>query len=222
MIKIDKLTYSKRRTIQLQINQMGELVVHAPLRCPMKTIERFITQKADWIEATQNKIRLRQEQNIPIYDNFQILLFGKPYNLVLVDGKKVEFKGSICCFPRVYCSKFNHYVMLNYKKLAKKYLLEKVEHYSKIMGKEPFKLRLSNTKTSWGSCNGRREVALNWRLMMVDETLIDYVVVHELAHLFQMNHSQMFWQVVESVLPNYKTLRNELKKNDYLLSLYRN
>ncbi len=222
MIKIDKLSYSHRRTIQLQINQAGELVVRAPLRCPMKTIEQFIAQKEDWIVATQAKILIRQEKNTPIYDNFQLLLFGKAYNIVLVDDKKIEFNGDICRFPRTYCNNFNHYVMLHYKKLAKRFMPNRVEFYSNIMGKSPLKLRFSNTKTSWGSCNGRQEVALNWRLMMVDELLIDYVIVHELSHLFQMNHSSKFWSVVESVLPNYKTLRNNLKKNDYLLSLYRN
>ena len=222
MINIDKLIYSKRHTIQLQITSVGGLVVRAPNRCPMKTIERFIIQKEAGISSAQAKIHARQEQMIPIYDNFQILLQGKTYQIVLCDNKKIEFSNNSCCFPRNYCARFNHYVMLHYKKLAKIYLTSRVEYFASLMQQYPTKLRFSNTKTSWGSCNSKREIALNWRLMMVDPSMSDYVIVHELSHLLQMNHSQKFWQIVQSVIPNYKIVREMLKRNDFLLSLYRN
>ena len=221
MVKINELIYSNRKTIQLQINNRGELVVRAPNKCPIKTIERFISQKEGWIIANQAKIHAREEKNSAIYDNFQIYLLGNIYDIVVCDIKHITFEESICKFPSQFCDKFSHFVMLHYKKLAKQFLPQRVEHFSAIIGQTPSKLRLSNTKGSWGACNGRREVSLNWRLMMVGEELIDYVVVHELSHLLQMNHSSKFWKIVESVLPNYKVARMKLKRNDYLLNLYR-
>ena len=97
----------------------------------------------------------------------------------------------------------------------------RVSYFANLMQVEPTKVRLSNARGCWGSCNSLGVISLNWRLIMVPHDLIDYVVVHELAHLLQMNHSSLFWNVVKSVLPDYQNRRKLLKKGDYLLSLYR-
>ena len=74
------------------------------------------------------------------------------------------------------------------------------------------RLFLSSARTRWGSCNAKREVRLNWRLIQAAQSTIDYVVVHELAHLIEMNHSRRFWRLVASVCPHYREACAELNR----------
>jgi predicted metal-dependent hydrolase len=73
-------------------------------------------------------------------------------------------------------------------------------------------LRLSRAKTQWGSCDMRGIVHLNWRLIQLSLSLVDYVVAHEMSHLIEMNHSSAFWKTVESIYPNYLVVREELRR----------
>lgn len=92
------------------------------------------------------------------------------------------------------------------------FLKERVHYYSKIMQLEFKELRLKKMKSRWGSCSSARVITLNKELTKVKSELIDYVVVHELAHLVHMNHSKAFHSLVEVYLPNAKSLRSELKR----------
>lgn len=100
---------------------------------------------------------------------------------------------------------------------ARSVFTRKVLHYSRLMGVTFNRITIREQKTRWGSCSTRRNLNFNWRLLLAPEEILDYVVVHELAHLKQMNHSKDFYAVVRSVLPNYKNLQNWLKKNGHLL-----
>lgn len=91
------------------------------------------------------------------------------------------------------------------------FLQERVHHFSKVMQLEFKELRLRKMKSRWGSCSSARVITLNSELTKVDAQLIDYVVVHELAHLVHMNHSKEFHSLVEQYLPNAKLLRKQLK-----------
>ena len=74
------------------------------------------------------------------------------------------------------------------------------------------RLLLSNARTRWGSCNAKREVRLNWRLIQASQPTVDYVVVHELAHLIEMNHSRRFWKLVALACPHYREACGELNR----------
>ena len=99
-----------------------------------------------------------------------------------------------------------------YKEKAKEILPKKAEYYACIMGVSFERITIRNQKTRWGSCSSKGNINFNCMLMSLPEELIDYVVVHELAHRKQMNHSALFWAEVEAVLPNYKILRKALKE----------
>jgi len=89
---------------------------------------------------------------------------------------------------------------------------KRVEHFSKIMGVKPTSIKIGNAKTYWGCCSGKNRLTFPWRLMQASDKVIDYVVVHELAHIKEHNHSKQFWDEVESVLPNYRELVYKLKE----------
>ncbi|MDF3001857.1 MAG: metal-dependent hydrolase [Bacillota bacterium] len=106
-----------------------------------------------------------------------------------------------------------------YKKQAKEYLQHKCRYYSQLMGLIPSAVRINSAKTRWGSCNGRGEINFTFRLIFAPEELIDYVVVHELAHLKEMNHSASFWAVVEQTMPDYRERRKRMREYQHQVEL---
>lgn len=98
------------------------------------------------------------------------------------------------------------------KKLAKKIIPPKVEYYSQIMGLKYGRITITSAKTRFGSCSSLGNLSFSYRLMLYPEAAIDYVVVHELAHLVELNHSERFYRIVASVMPDYKERQKILKK----------
>jgi len=98
-----------------------------------------------------------------------------------------------------------------YRARAKKHLPARVAHFAAIMGVSPTQVKINGAKTRWGSCSAQGNLNFSWRVMLADDDVIDYVVVHELAHLRQMNHSKAFWAVVAQVLPDYQLRQAKLR-----------
>ncbi len=98
-----------------------------------------------------------------------------------------------------------------YKKQALTDFSRRLALFATKLGVPTPELFLSNARSRWGSCNSRKEIRLNWRLLQAPPHIINYVVCHELAHLKEMNHSAKFWAVVASIFPDYKTAEKELK-----------
>lgn len=97
--------------------------------------------------------------------------------------------------------------------LAKKIFERKCREYAEIMGVTYGRITIREQKTRWGSCSAAGNLNFNWRLVEMPEEIIDYLVVHELAHRREMNHSKAFWTIVEQTLPDYKVRREWLRKN---------
>lgn len=97
------------------------------------------------------------------------------------------------------------------KALIREKYLERVNHYSKIMGVEINRLTIRNQRTRWGSLSSRKNMNLNYRLYYMPQELLDYVVVHELSHVRHMNHSKEFWNEVGKYYPEYRRERKRLK-----------
>ena len=85
----------------------------------------------------------------------------------------------------------------------------------------PTSIKLANAKKRWGSCDSAGNILFNWRILMLPPVLIDYIIIHEFAHLVEMNHSSNFWEIVASIMPNWKENRELLKKSNFILTLFR-
>ena len=96
---------------------------------------------------------------------------------------------------------------------AVSYIPERVKYFAPLIGVDYGRITIRNQKTRWGSCSGKGNLNFNCLLMLVPDDVIDYVVVHELCHRKEMNHSALFWQEVEKILPDYKSSRKWLKDN---------
>ncbi len=106
-----------------------------------------------------------------------------------------------------------------YKDAAKEYIPKRVEYYRVLTGGTYSKITIRDQKTRWGSCSSNGTLSFNFRLMLAPPRVLDYVVVHELCHLTHMNHSREFWNMVESILPDYKEQKKWLKDNGHTLQV---
>ena len=100
-----------------------------------------------------------------------------------------------------------------YRQQARTVFTERVELYAQKYGFEYAKIRISSARTRWGSCSSKGTLSFTWRLVMAPLEIVDYVVVHELSHLREHNHSKAFWAQVAAILPDYKSRRKWLKVN---------
>lgn len=105
-----------------------------------------------------------------------------------------------------------------YRMLAKRDLTNKVLDFAKRMAVMPIAIKINSAKTRWGSCSSKKSLNFSWRLIMADDDVIDYVVVHELAHITEMNHSTKFWTIVEDVLQDYRKRKIKPKELQRRLS----
>ena len=211
-----QLERRQRRTVGLKITADG-LVIHAPKRISQSHLESLIVLKADWISKKLSDLKAQQLPQFQWQDGAQLLLLGNALALsVRLDSKNkaaVHLPGvlqlALAC-PQDQ-SLVQRKVLQWYQKQALMDFARRLEIFSAKLGVAMPKLLLSKARSRWGSCNSRKEIRLNWRLLQAPPHIINYVVCHELAHLKEMNHSARFWQVVASLFPDYKAAEKELK-----------
>ena len=118
--------------------------------------------------------------------------------------------------PKPISYTFSEQQIKEYKKEARKQITHLVEYYANRMDVSYGRIAIRDQKTCWGSCSTKKNLNFNWKLVLMPSSITEYVVVHELAHLFEMNHSKNFWKIVENYIPDYKTRKKWLKENGKL------
>lgn len=211
-----RLERRSRKTVGMRISADG-LIVHAPMRISQSQLEQLLLSKAGWI---RNKLETRQEHAIkPMqwHDGASLMLLGNDVTLSIkhdTRSRNVEYQAGILYValptPDDQAA-IARKVLQWYRKQAMTDFSRRLEILSAKLGVPTPKLFLTNARTRWGSCNSKKEIRLNWRLIQAPPHIINYVTAHELAHLKQMNHSAKFWAVVGSIFPDYKKAEGELK-----------
>jgi hypothetical protein len=102
---------------------------------------------------------------------------------------------------------------VKYKKQALDLVKKRIEYFNSIYGFKFNNIRIKNQKTRWGSCSKKRNINFNYKIVMLPEKLADYIIIHELCHLKEFNHSKKFWSLVNEIMPNYLEIRKELKNS---------
>lgn len=206
--------YEKRKTTAIHILPDGQVEVRAPRGVPINILRKFVNEYEDWIIKRQAVLADRDnkkelfEQNGP--DTVRFL--GKECRIEKWEEKRVTFDGETLFVPQdVPFSSWKQSVIKIYKKLALQFIKPRVDYFANIMGVTPSAVKISSAVHRWGSCSGRGNLNFSWRLIMAPQENVDYVVVHELAHLKEFNHSDKFWKIVSHVLPDYKKREKLLK-----------
>lgn len=205
-----ELVRAKRKTMAIQITREAKVVVKAPLKLSSRTIEEFITRKQEWIEAHLETVsRTKAERESFLLTEGSLLHYlGQECPVKLSDGPPRFEKG---VFYLTRGTDLRGQAVQLYRALARQEILTRVQTFSGRMGVTPSAVKINGAKTRWGSCSGKNSLNFSWKLVAAPPECIDYVVVHELAHILQHNHSPAFWAVVGSVMPDYVQRRGQLR-----------
>ena len=214
------LVRSNRKTIALYVKN-GGVEVRAPLKMPKRAIDEFVASKEKWINdklAASGERRARRENFTLTYGD-SVTYRGKQYQITKKAGNHAGFDDERFYMPPNLTPKQIKAACIQiYRMLAKRDLTNRVPDFAKQMSVMPASVKINAAKTRWGSCSGKKSLNFSWRLIMADDDVIDYVVVHELAHITEMNHSDRFWAIVAGVLPDYKERQKRLKELQRRLS----
>ena len=207
-----QLIRSNRKTLSLQIDKDGKLLVRAPMCFSVKKIEAFIFEKQRWITNKQQQIQAQKPAKTQYQEGEFFLFLGESYPLKLVNtGEPLALKNNIfqlntrfdarSAFHWFYKKEFIKVAMPILEQLANKHSL----NYKKV--------RFKAQKTRWGSCSVNNNINLNYLLMMAPMSVINSVIAHELAHITHKNHSKKFYALLQQITPEHKHANLWLKQN---------
>lgn len=217
------LVRSRRRSIGLEVGDRG-LTVRAPLSASMAQIEAVLQEKARWV-VTKLSQRASQVAQVPIIQwqhGSQIPYLGGGLQLdlqpdaarggALTAVDSLRWRLQLPLSPQATPAEVRAAAAAWWLRHARDLFVQRLHHFAPMLGVQWRSLRISNAHTRWGSAKVDGSIMLNWRLLHFRLAVLDYVVIHELAHLRVMDHSPRFWEVVHSLCPNYAALRAELRE----------
>jgi predicted metal-dependent hydrolase len=206
----------RRRSITLMINEDG-LRVGAPWRASQSRIDKLLARHAQWISLKLAEWQTRRPATFSWQAGAPVMMLGEPLILTLTNEKGAARRdGNRLCVgvggnsgddPATLAKLVTAWL----RDTAQSWFEQRSAHFARVLDVRVSSIRLSNAKTRWGTCHPDGRVHLNWRLIQAPPALIDYVVVHELAHLREPNHSSRFWAWVERAMPDYKERRRSLR-----------
>ncbi len=218
----------RKRTVAFSVDPPATLLITAPLKSNLAVIRKMAETRAGWI--VRRLAAFRQFEPMQFVDGATVAYLGHRYRLHVTHDMDVAQGCRIR--PRHITVNIRDggmsdenlrqevrlEIMLWLKKRAKMKLRKRLDLWSKRTGLKYERLILSNPKGRWGSCSAHNVIRLNWRLILAPLPVLDYVAVHELCHVVHKNHRKRFWQSVESVLPDYRLRRKQLRQIGHRLA----
>ncbi len=214
----------RRKTISLHIKEDGKIVIMAPYHTPKWEIERFIEGKQSWIvEKISEKEKQMKEVEKTFLPGERFLYLGEWYPLEIHDSSHKEppltLSFGTFILNKDHIEEARGLLMQWYKREAKEKIVGRVDYYSGRLHLFPKGIRITNARSRWGSCSRDNRLSFSWRIIMASLAAVDYILIHELVHIREKNHSKKFWATLESILPDYRKHRLWLKENGHLLQL---
>ena len=208
---------TRLKNTYLTFDDEGNLIIKSP-KVSQKYIETLLLKKSRWITKSKEKILYKKGKALNFSTNNELYFYGKAYPLVLEPyaKKRTKLVFNNECFILYYSTYdeaiFQRHIDNFYKEEAKKEIPNTVEVWSLAMGLNYKQISFRKTKRQWGSCSHANNLNFNTMLIKLPRDVIQYVVVHELAHIRHKHHQKSFWDEVESYLPDYKQQISELKQ----------
>lgn len=208
------------KNLIITVKDADTLEVRAPKNLSKEAIEGFVRDKKRWIEKKAGEKEKIKNEFGDIYAYRQFLLFGKRFRIVKSNVTEATILEDMFVVPQ----KVTEISQL--KEAMKKFVLEKAKNNlpaimsqigSKI-GICPEGVRVKSLKSKWGSCDSNKMITFNSRLIQLEPKLIEYVVIHELCHVVELNHSEKFWKTLEQFIPDWSERRSSLKKFEFLIN----
>lgn len=213
---------SRRSTADIVIERDGRVLVRAPESIPDERIEDLVEAKSYWIYKNLaewrdlNATRVRREYR----DGKGFLYLGRSYRLLLVaeQDEPLLLKGGRFCLRRALVDRgeieaakgaFRDYYIV--RGLGR--IRQRIAYYAPKVGVTPGRIDVRDLGKRWASCSPNGNLAFHWKCMMAPQTIIDYIVAHELCHFHHLDHSDAFWNEVDKVIPAYRERKEWLRKH---------
>lgn len=221
-IDFERLPSRARKTVRIRVGPERAVSVFAPVWIDDNRLAEIVYNKRRWILNKQQIISMAQlaQSKREFVSGEGFLYRGRRLRLKLMSsngGSEAVFTDTTRLFCKANKPDDKQYVrtLLEgwYKSKAVDSIPKRVGLLSKKVGINPSRVVLKNQHSRWGSCTTKGDILLNWRIIMAPTSVSDYVILHELAHLKEKNHSERFWQIVETIMPRYEAQQSWLKKN---------
>ena len=213
------LRHPRSRSVRLTVTAEG-VRVSAPPRLALREIERVMTANAPWLRRQLERFRPAPHEELR--DGSLLPLLGGEVELGVRRGERPRwsFRAGDARLAVVAAGEEQLAAAVEswYRDAARRHLGSLVERWAPPLGVRPGRLTIRDGRSRWGSCSAGGGISLSWRLVMAPPEVGQYVVVHELAHLREMNHSRAFWQIVAGALPGYDAQRRWLRTHGDELS----
>ena len=220
MVQPDEIIRSRRKSLTITVNSFGRLIVRAPLHCSEQRIYAFLQEKEGWIVR---KIAEKKGAGIELppenLNGYGLLLLGKKCKIYVVDTPKVAYDSekNVLYLPM---NKPQERLVKWLKDNAKRIFTQVTAQTAARMGVTYQSVGVTSARGRWGSCSGKNAIHFSFRLLYAPKDVIEYVIVHELAHTKHHNHSKTFWEEVAKFVPDWKVKRAWLKQHGGLMEIF--
>lgn len=217
------LIQTGRKNVEIRVVPPGNVRVFAPATAHLRELDQLVRERLPWIEQSRQQLKdyeARRPAPRVLRDGTALPLEGRYITLRLRPGAQgVCLVGEELVAGEAPPEALFEQVRRWYIERAIERFRQRMEHYQALIGRAPGRVTLREQKTKWGSCSSARNINFNWKLIMAPPQALDYVVVHELCHLYEFNHSPRFWSLVERYQPEYALWKKWLKQNGASLAL---
>lgn len=211
-----ELVRSNRKTISLRIADDGSIVVRAPRRCPRSYIDSFVSSKADWIQSHRAQVleSLAARQDFRLRSGDTLLFCGREYRVQLTEERRgsLDMEAETITLPDLPVRELAPMVERLYRRGGLSWVTERLQFWSEQMNVTFGRVNLSSAVRRWASCSANGDIHVSWLLLFAPPDAIDYVLVHELCHRVEFNHSPAFWRLVARYQPDYPVQKMVLKQ----------
>jgi len=219
-MQIDIIKRLPRRSISLHILESGALEVRAPRYMPEFIIRQFVASKQDWIEKARLRLHaLPKSKKITYHEGNIFRLGGVAYALHVTDGNAIVLTQKRLFFPKKFLSRPKYHMEAFCRKFAKQFLEKRIDLYAEKMNVTYKRISIRDTTSRWGSCSSSGTISFSYRLILADLPIIDYVLIHELAHITHPHHRLSFWARVGAFYPEYAFARTWLRREGHTLKI---
>ncbi|MXW54091.1 MAG: M48 family metallopeptidase [Gemmatimonadetes bacterium] len=213
---------SKRKKLTITVERNRQIVISAPTSTSEEVIREFFESKRQWIYEKTNHLQKYEARPHPpgkeIVNGESALYLGYEYQIEIYTGDTTEIRlEQRFLVPSSLVGERRKVFHKWYVDRAKEYLIPKVKSFGSTLGVEFASAKIMDSRYRWGSCTVKNNINLNWRLIKAPMFVIDYVIVHELAHLMEANHTSRFWNIVRTHAPLMEKAQRWLKENGQIL-----
>lgn len=212
---------NRTRSVSIKIDRTGQVIVVSPRLVPKLFLNQFVEKHRDWIEKKLTVIKAARKNKDAVYifgkayQKRVTYLKGKPLGVIVVGSEIIANTPEAATQDLTWGKKQDQQLARFLKSTASTYIVKRTAQLAKLMDIKYGSLTLREQSSRWGSCSSRGNLNFNWRLIHAETPIIDYVLVHELAHRVHMDHSRNFWALVAKYDPEYQVHRGYLKRQGH-------